>query len=288
MGQVSLFVLLSIVFLLLVVIFIFLQLSVIEKTVSTEVTSTLSLSQAHHTAQNLVQLCLSELSDQIIYDAGEHAGYAIIENDFFRGLPFADGWGSEDHPEYMPLVYLKCGNARLLPTVSDIQRTIENALEFYLAYGNCLKNFDTLKKEGWNIEGTKIDATVTVQQTGVFIDLYFPRTATKDEFSFDIDTFHYNSQINFPFYLEKTEEIIQNITNILGDLKSRIGKETINGIRIKVYQFLDDFKIELSSTNHDLFHLPSLDPPPECSPHTEIFMIKNRENNFRFIFGASL
>jgi len=297
-GQVTLFVVLGILIVIIIATIFFLRTLTSEQAGRTGVTTTLALSNVKNRVDSLVNLCFTEFSDSIIYEAGEHGGYAVIEANYWQGLPYGDGWGTEDHPQYLPLVYLQCGDVSLMPDLSDVERSIENSIGYSLANLDCLRNFDDFKIGGWGVEGTKIDVIADVNENGISLELNIPRTFTKDDKSFDIDNYHYSSNVAFPFYLEKAEEIISGLDELLldvgPDLFSRISsgelteEEAAEEARNQVDTYLDGLDAELDSEGYLFIHITSLDPPPECSQNPELFLIKNRENNFRFVFGASL
>ncbi len=297
-GQATLFIILGIIFVVLIIIILFIRTESTKNIGREETATTLSLSNVITKANNLVDLCFSEFADRVIYDAGKHGGYAVIESDNFRGLPYSDGWGSEDHPQYAPLVYLRCGTASLMPDISDVERTIKESIEYSLLNEDCLNDFEELKKEGWEVSGTKTEVIAEINEDGISLELNIPRTLTKDENSFYISNFNHQSNINIPFYLGKAEEIINDVNTLLLNLRQYLDSKIDSGLlseeealteaRNQVDLLLENVKQELDNEGYDFYHVTSLDSPVECSQNPELFLIKNRENNFRFVFGASL
>src|SRR3989344_4318347 len=109
-GQITLFVIIGIIIIVLAIILILIFSRRVERISREEIVSTLSLTSTINNVNNLVNLCFRELTDSVIYEAGKHGGYAALDSNFWRELPESDRWGAEDHPQYMPLVYLKCGS----------------------------------------------------------------------------------------------------------------------------------------------------------------------------------
>ncbi len=296
-GQATLFVFLGILIVAVLLIIIFVNSNIIERTRESDVGSTLSLENTRDRVNNLVNLCFTEISDKIIYDSGIHGGYSIIEPDFFRGMPYSNGMYTEDHPLFAPLIYLQCGNINLIPEISDVERTMEEAIEYSIGNSNCLDNFNEFENEGWVLQGTLIDVASMVNEKGVFLELNIPRTFSKDTELFSIDKFTYISNVNVPFYLGKADAITSSIKGIaltLGDeLVRRVQEgelteeEAIDNFRNEIGLVLNSLKGDLNREGYDFYHVSSLDPPIECSENPELFLIKNRENNFRFVFGVS-
>lgn len=291
-GQVTLFVILSVIIVIILLIVIFLKNNIFEA--EGEIETTLSLSLTQQNVNDLVKICLNELSDKVIYDAGEHGGYSIIEEDFFRGIPNDDF--AEDHPIFVPLVYFQCGGYRVVPEISELERTMEEALEFYLDI--CLNNFQEYKNQGWEVGGTLVDIKSDVSSENVYIKLNIPRIFRKDDKTFSIESFDYVSNINLPFYVDKSKEIIDSTNILLQNLEPILSARVLMGVLteqeaideagIEFENSMDNLNNELNLEGYDLFHLPSLDPPVLCSQNPELFMIRNRENSFRFVFGMSL
>ena len=297
-GQVTIFVIAGLLILVMVFVSFFLLLKTNEQEGREEVTTTLSLSSTQERVNNLVELCFDEFSDFFIYDLGKHAGYAVIEEDHFRGLPDASGWGIEDHPVFLPLVYLQCGAERRYPMKEDVKRTLEQAIEFRLNSAPCLEDFDTFRDEGWDIEGTEIDVSAQVEETGIFLDLTIPRTFRKNDQSFSIDTFHYDHSVNVLFYLEKSQEIIDRVNELLLSLQLSLGNQVLNGLitedeaiilaQTQVDSLLDGIENELILGGYVFEHRSSLAPPPECDQNPELFLIKEQNTQFKYVWGASL
>lgn len=169
-GQVTLFVVLGILIVIIIAIIFFLRTLTSEKAGRTEVTTTLALSNAINRVNSLVNLCFTEASDRIVYEAGKHGGYAAIASNNWRVIP-NNGFGTEDHEVFKPLVYFQCEGVNLMPDISDVEYTLEDSIEYSLTNEGCLKNFDDLEGEGWIVEGSEVDVVADVNENGVFFGI---------------------------------------------------------------------------------------------------------------------
>ena len=275
--------------------FIYLRSQLIEDSSTLD---NLVLANSERTVDNLIRLCLTEFADNVIYDAGTHAGYSVVAADTFLGLPTNDEFATERHPQYSLLVYLQCGPNRITPTIDDVEKTIEESIEFSFENGDCLNNFRSLENQGWTITGSDINVNSEVDEDGIFLNLEIPRTFSKGGFYFSVSDFTYTSNVNIPFYLDKSNDIIDRLDIRLINLEPGLRdmvfggelsqEEALEEARNQVNDLFDEIRGELDGLNYEFFYVPSLGAPFECSVSPMLFLIRNKENNFKYIFGASL
>ena len=295
-GQVTIFVVLGILIVIVIGIVVLIRTNSLNKAGESGLGTSISLSQSIDEINSFVNLCLTEFSDSAIYDAGKHAGYALIKPENYFGLP-NNGFGSSNHPIFGKVVYLTCNGVDQTPNILNVETNIEEALEYYLI-NECLDEFNILRDNGWNVEGEEFDVNINMENSGIFVTLNIPRKFDKNEISFEISNFDYFSGIDFNFYLVKSKEIVDSITNLLIsilpelELKVNRGELTVGAateIAInEVEELLETYRIELDSLGYDFFYAMDFNPPDECNNFPKIFLIKNRENKFRYVFGASL
>ena len=298
-GQITFFVVSGMLLIIVFVLVFFMTQTNLEKTGRSEIQSTLSLSVVRTNVETLVQECFENIAQQIIFSAGNYAGYSVFfmpDRETYSGLPFG-GLTAEPTPTRI-IVYLYAQGQKKLPNEIELEQTMEDALKYLLSYNSCLNDFNELRESGWNITGTDILTSADISSLGISIELSLPREFSKDGNSFQIDTFTFHSNINFFTYLTMADELISSITVTLSYLQSDLEQKVSNGemtqeqavdyARGEVNRILEEFTAKLDAEGYDFYYR---DSPNILDNHIEpgtFFFITDRKTGFEFIFGGAI
>ena len=298
-GQISLFIILGILLLITLSFMFFLTKMNVQRSQRSEFGSTISLTSTQSRVEHLVQSCFEQLAQQLIFSAGTYAGYSVFftpRSSTYIGLPYR-GFTVEPTPTRI-IVYLYAEEEKRLPSEIELEQTMETALNHLFLQSGCLNDFIELRDEGWDVSGTEIDSTVDISDNGISLELSFPRIFSKDGDSFQINTFTFESHINFFTYLSFADELINSLTTKLSSLQSELEPMVARGemtqeqaaiyAQEEVNKILEAFTVQLHEEGYDFYYRES---PNILDNHLEpgtFFFIRDRKTDFEFIFGGAL
>lgn len=140
---------------------------------------------------NYVQQCLDTVSKEVVYDVAEGGGYY---------LPL-HGLSTED----LGIAYYKKGDSYHIPSQDKIEQEMSKYI--LINFLNCTNNFSTFKD--YKIDRGKPVAKTQITQDNVNINLYYPLTIKKGNFSFEINSFNTKFESPFGLLYDSAKEYIK-------------------------------------------------------------------------------
>lgn len=299
-GQVTLFVVLGILVLIIILILVFLMRVRVES--STDISQNIDISQTKLEADNIIQVCLSDVSERAVIDAGEFGGYALQKG--FGRVGFCKSY--DDVTRSMLKIqagrtgyytyYVIEEGTRSVPGFDfttpinpfiDTSKS-EECLEDYIITETteCINGFSQLINKGWNpiaisnncrtcdyrsdigIRGEQnIGINVEIAES-IQVEYDIPREFSRDNSVFQVGRYTHTVDFNFKFIFEQLNAAINlcesEVTSI-ADITNAIKDEISN----KGYELIS------SASPSDIFE-------PRKQYH---FIIK--KGVYRFKFGLA-
>ena len=209
-GQVTLFVILGVLVILIVIILFFLLRIRVERGGNTS--ETLDITQTKQEVDNIVQSCLRDISEEAVWTAAEHGGYALQTNTLYYcplGFDMYYNFIHEDNIEREHLddytYFGIAGKSGLQPL--RLERLDEDGafcLEQFIhdKMVSCLAAFTIFENKGWipTITGARetkgVEISVDLGEH-VVVDVNIPRQFTRDHNGFQIDRYRYTVDFSF-------------------------------------------------------------------------------------------
>lgn len=228
-GQVTVFVILGIIIVAVIAIVIYIDsLQNQENAPKTSAEST-DISGLQKEVDTLVNLCLETLSEEALYDAAEHNGYAADGDNNWDCMPGSGSFSltaiREIHVPITTDLTFPGGipdfthNTNVLTQLGNHDE-IENCLNAYIGkrLPGCI-DLERFKDQGWDITpttGTIETKTELAPETGTSFKLKIPRTFTKERgdgtsYSFRINDYNYFSDIDLLFFIDKVKELASRL-----------------------------------------------------------------------------
>ncbi len=215
-GQVALFVVLGILVLVIILILFFLRQAQIES--SGSISEGIDISQTRNEVDNIIQTCLVDISERAVWNAAEHGGFALQTN---LGYICEGGFPVDDYiyTDVIEREYLdeytyynmegRNGNPPLTTNINMLTSNAKICLESYIRrkLDDCVNSFITLDKKGWTVSG---DSTLIEVEIGdkIEVTLNIPRTFTRDESIFQVDTYIHGVDFNLPLLFTSLKKAV--------------------------------------------------------------------------------
>ncbi len=222
--QITSFIIIGLVIILAVIIFLFVNNSMKQKKVSTEVeVSTENLDAS--VVKNFVSSCISMLGREAFVKLGEHGGYIDLYNKSYykKSLKFIPGKPTESDAvslipyENYPIVYWwylrsrnDCSECYLdtkVPTLREIQHQVEIYISSNLY--NCIINSPMLLERKINLKPLgKPNTTVTISSKDVVIDVNYPIKVSDSNKKINLNNFNVVLDLGFKEIYELATRIM--------------------------------------------------------------------------------
>lgn len=196
-GQLSVFVIIAIVFVIMLLIYFVIKGNLINKT---------GLNPQINPVYNFVDNCLEKTAEDSIYIIGQNGGYFVYANKSNEaGIPY----------------YFDRGE-NLMLSKEEVQKELENYVNDMMFF--CTKNF--VEFPDYNIKSEKIKTKVKINNDEVVFNLNYPLSINKGEDNFVLENFNkaVPSRLNtiYKVTLEIIKEQMNNKNNIcincIGDI----------------------------------------------------------------------
>jgi len=195
-GQVTVFIVLGIVMLIIVAIFLYINsLSVEDLGQEIDYKDTASV-------QLFIEGCLRQVSEEALFYIGERGGYYTFDDTIL----YADYSPTETYlAQKVPFYYYN--GEILIPEISEIEENIDSYIVDHL--DECLSNLSSFTKQGWEIssEDYVIDSKITTNNVKMSLD--FPLTVGIGENFQELSSFEVEQDLNFLDMYIFAEQIIK-------------------------------------------------------------------------------
>ena len=229
-GQVTVFVILGIIIVAVIAIVIYIGTLQNQENAPKTSAESADLTGLQKEVDTLVNLCLETLSEEALYDAAEHNGYAADGDNNWDCMPGSGSFSLTAIREiHMPIsidLTFPGGipdfshNANVLMQLGSDPDDIENCLDVYInkRLPGCI-NLERFEEQGWDITptaGTIEPKTELAPGAGTSFKLKIPRTFTKERgdgtsYSFSINDYSYFSDIDLLFFIDKVKELASRL-----------------------------------------------------------------------------
>ena len=131
---------------------------------------------------NFVEECIEETGEDAVYDLALRGGYNEVPAPYKKFFP-------NNIPYYWYL------NTSLIPSKKNLESEFSKYLEKNIK--NCTKDFEMFEKQGYSIKQGEISAKVILYLDKLSINLQYPLTIKKGEFSGRVKDFNQDVYTNF-------------------------------------------------------------------------------------------
>ncbi len=285
-GQITLFIILGIVIILITLIIFIISKNTSEKTSKENISRTLTIPQAIEEVNNLVDTCFNYYLEEDFYSvikrSGRRAGYASLAPIYFNGNPpfwRDDCIFTDCYPVFLSHHWIDQDNGRIIEIqyfpIDNINNFVEPTFEGYLRQKltECLDDFSSLQQQAWTPEfklQDKLNVNVKIEPNNFEATLLIPAEFKKDANSFSINKYSKTSNIPLYFLFQEQKRIyelkqsgldINSIKNIISNELSQKGftlqHTTTSSPKSDWFQFSNnDFKLyfllEMSNSPQEL------------------------------------
>ena len=207
-AQITLFIILGIIVLLGVIAFIYLS-SQKTKIGGGEIMEMQNVPPSFKPIVDYTTKCLEDISIIGFTKIGEHGGYIDINDPYLSGKVFSIKqdptesdtlqlgnqnivyWWYMDSPNSCS----DCTWNSLIPTIGDIEEQIDIYIGRELE--NCIGEFNTFKKQGFEITKGEIEPTTSINEQDVKISLKYPLKIKRGDTEFEISNFGVTLDLRF-------------------------------------------------------------------------------------------
>ena len=163
-GQVTIFIILGILILIIVGSFFLIRSYSEEKRVETEAEKVQQAIQMSASVKHYIESCLDSTGKKALIFVGKHGGYYELpsQSDTFFLMPY----------------YFYDDNSHLI-SKEELENQISNFINNELFF--CVKNFVVFEKQGYEIEQEEVNTSTTIARYKVILNVNFPVTLAKGE-----------------------------------------------------------------------------------------------------------
>jgi len=249
-GQVTLFVFLGILILILIIVLFYLRNVQIES--SEDLSQNIDISQTKQEVDNIVQTCLNDISERAVWIATEHGGYALETNREYscEELPFnladyiyVDRTDREHLDDYTYFGVNGKNGMNPIPTeqINDHSRLcLESFIRNKLI--SCMNSFVPLVNKNWNVkiigayDSDGVDVDVEIEEK-VFVEANVPREFSRDKNVFQIGEYSYVVDFDLGLMFSQLEYAKNNICSVAPESIAEVLKDGLDEQEYNVIYF---------------------------------------------------